>query len=230
VLQEQRSTYLSNQKPKVSRLCRDIVDECATLQYGISLAIAGLKDGPSPSPKSASGRMKRLQDYQHAWNTLKWSSQSVLKHQRGRLWELYSGVIGQVTLEGSFIFHRLPSDLRQITLEEWTVKGPEFQVRDFGMDYSQNLLVQIQNPIWQSVHRVYHLYILLADHLHLNCIHKADTFTEQKLSHSSTQSFGWKSPSQCTKIRCTRQGTKALGSDGVFWLTSECIYTRKVMN
>ena len=68
--------------------------------------------------------------------------------ESGGLWELYGGVLAQSTEEGTLTFIQLPSDLRSIEEEVWTLGNFGLVVRDFGMDPSQDLLVLIQSPDW----------------------------------------------------------------------------------
>jgi len=68
----------------------------------------------------------------------------------GSLWELYGGVLAQNSPEGMFHFMRLPAVSRGIAEKSWKVPPQSFNVRDFGMDPSQDLLVLIEQPQWSG--------------------------------------------------------------------------------
>jgi hypothetical protein len=66
----------------------------------------------------------------------------------GGIWELYGGVLAQKGPDGSVTFRQLPSHCRIIKEREWSVKDFGFNIRDLGMDPSQDLLVLIESPQW----------------------------------------------------------------------------------
>lgn len=64
----------------------------------------------------------------------------------GQTWELYGGVLAQGPDSSSLTFRQLPSELRGIEEKEWMISDIGFNIRDFGMDPAQDLLVAIQVP------------------------------------------------------------------------------------
>lgn len=67
----------------------------------------------------------------------------------GTSWELYGGVLAQTTADGKISFYQLPSDLRCIKEEKWSVdSNMGFEIRDFSMDPSVGLLVLVEDPDW----------------------------------------------------------------------------------
>ncbi|KDR85356.1 hypothetical protein GALMADRAFT_108380 [Galerina marginata CBS 339.88] len=133
---------------QVCSLFRELIRGTASLQYVIELAVAGQRDGSNCTASSAT-RLKLLRRHQSAWNDLKWSREVRIPMRNGGLWELYGGVLGQSTQEGTLVFSQLPSDLRSIEAKEWTL-GPDFgiTISDFAMDPMQDLLILIESPNW----------------------------------------------------------------------------------
>lgn len=130
---------------QVCCLFQDLIDHATALQYKIELAAAGMEDWP-PSALGTSDRMETLKRHQDAWGKLRYSSRRDIPMHRGNVWELYGGVLAQACGPRALAFVRLPSQIRGIDSEEWTVPDVGFTIRDFGMDPSQDLLVLIQSP------------------------------------------------------------------------------------
>lgn len=105
-------------------------------------------------------RLDRLLKYQKAWYSLEWTGDKTIAMTRGYIWELAGGVLAQTTLnKRSLIFTQLPSTLKDIQEEKWTVDISTFDVRDFTMDRSQDLLVLVERAresvvicmFWESI-------------------------------------------------------------------------------
>lgn len=126
-----------------SRL-KKIIEVKEEIQYIIELEIAGLEDNPRCNWSYAK-RLQCLTRYQSAWDQFKWSKQSVVPNLK-RLWELNGGVLGQGDTNDVFHFSRLPSEVRQIQEESWTIRPEIRDIQDFGMDPSQDLLIWILRP------------------------------------------------------------------------------------
>jgi len=64
----------------------------------------------------------------------------------GSAWELCGGVLAQTMADGTLVCHQLPSDLRSIEENCWSI-GPfmGIPIRDFGMDPSEDILVLIED-------------------------------------------------------------------------------------
>lgn len=120
-----------------------------SLQYKIELHAANLIDGP-PSNRSKSARLRLLEEHQHAWNNVSWSgTQEIsLKPLEDALpgvgaWELTSGLLAHAA-HRTMRFTQLPSRLRDIEQRTWTFEDIGFEIRDFALDRSQDLLAIIE--------------------------------------------------------------------------------------
>jgi len=121
----------------------------AALQYIIQLAANGQKDGLFSYTWTSADRLATLKNHQTSWNKLAWSREMIIPMADGTSWELYGGVLAQTTANGKISFYQLPSDLRCIKEEEWSVDGNMgFEIRDFGMDPSVGLLLLVEDPDW----------------------------------------------------------------------------------
>lgn len=124
---------------EVCKLLYHLVQD-STIQYKITLAVSGMEDGSSSV--SVRERMNLLKKQKAAWDNLDWEIQESIP-LNGDAWELVGGVLG--TSAGTQLsFFRLPSRLRRIERKDWTIKVG-FNVNDFTMDPSQDLLVAIQH-------------------------------------------------------------------------------------
>ncbi|EAU92699.2 hypothetical protein CC1G_01744 [Coprinopsis cinerea okayama7 len=131
-------------------VCRDLktlVDSTSVLQYKIELYATGTESSILDNRNVAS-RLEKLKSYDKGWAQLAFSARDNIPMKRGGVWELYGGVLAQNSRMGTFYFNRLPSTIRGIKAKAWTMEPPSFQVRDFGMDPSQDLLVMIERPKW----------------------------------------------------------------------------------
>lgn len=105
-----------------------------------------MEDGP-PGEFSAPDRLARLKLRQAAWDCLKWTNDRRIDMLVGQVWELYGGVLAQSTPDRVIFFRQLPSHYRGIEEKTWTVDASEFNMRDFSMDPSQDLLVVAERPV-----------------------------------------------------------------------------------
>ncbi|PPQ62966.1 hypothetical protein CVT24_006072 [Panaeolus cyanescens] len=149
---------------QTSHAMKDLICHTSSLKYKIALHKACLIDGPTHDlgdiDASSSTRLQVLSEHQKAWKTLSWRQEMNITMTRAGLWELFAGVFAQNTIDGGFEFHQLPSQLRSIQYETWTVNGGfDFTVRDFGMDPTQDLLVLIESPPLQAQGRQYILHL-----------------------------------------------------------------------
>ncbi|KAJ3761753.1 hypothetical protein EV360DRAFT_79966 [Lentinula raphanica] len=143
----------------VCRKFRDMIAEAARLTYKIELAIAEQEDGTNHN-LGTKKKLELLRNWQARWTELDWSSETRYPMARAGLWELFGNVLAQNTMDGSFAFVQLPSESRGIPERIWTVKpDTPAEVRDFGIDPSQDLLVLIDIPRWvagrDAHHRIY---------------------------------------------------------------------------
>lgn len=126
---------------------RNIIHEASSLQYTIELGANGLENGPSSCSLNHADRLQRLLDYEKAWGDLKWTSDTVIPMTNGGIWELSGSVLAQSTVgRESLVFTQLPSKFRDIKQRQWTLDISQYNVRDFTMDPSQDLLVLVQRP------------------------------------------------------------------------------------
>lgn len=132
------------------RLFNKLYQNAAGLQYKVELAVANMENGP-PSGLGAADRLQRLKQHQEAWATLTPNAQQIVPMLKGSVWELYGGVLSQARGSSTLAFKQLPSVVRGIEDKEWTVSGLGFDIRDYGMDPSQQLLAIIQKPARSNV-------------------------------------------------------------------------------
>ncbi|KAI0821790.1 hypothetical protein BC628DRAFT_800527 [Trametes gibbosa] len=129
---------------QVCRLFRDTMDQDVRVQYKIELAAAGMEDGPS-SALTVADRLRMLKARQEAWHKLEWTSRSEMPMAQGGVWELYGGVLAQGEGARTLVFRQLPSNIRGIEEREWRIEDVGVDIRDFGMDPAQDLLVIVEN-------------------------------------------------------------------------------------
>ncbi|KIM47851.1 hypothetical protein M413DRAFT_439532 [Hebeloma cylindrosporum] len=128
---------------------REMILGSAALQYVIQLAENGQREGPCCSTWTSADRLARLASHQSSWNKLAWNREIIVPMTDGTSWELYGGVLAQTTSDGKISFHQLPSDLRCIEEEEWSVDvDMGFEIRDFSMNPSVGLLVLVEESGW----------------------------------------------------------------------------------
>ncbi|OJT10824.1 hypothetical protein TRAPUB_12693 [Trametes pubescens] len=120
------------------------MDSDVRAQYKIELAAAGMEDGP-PSTLTSAERLRVLKAHQEAWDKLAWTSREEVPMHQGGVWELYGGVLAQGDGSRTLAFKQLPSAIRGIEEREWRIEDVGVNIRDFGMDPAQDLLVVIEN-------------------------------------------------------------------------------------
>ncbi|KAK7470697.1 hypothetical protein VKT23_002119 [Stygiomarasmius scandens] len=128
---------------EVCRALHSIVDSSSLLQYRLHLALSGMKDGP-PGIDGTITRLNKLKAHQEAWQNVKWSTRQTFPLQSVQLWELAGGILAFTHCKKSFTFIQLPSIYRGIKQKEWNIEvDNKFDVADFSMDISNDLLVLI---------------------------------------------------------------------------------------
>jgi hypothetical protein len=105
--------------------------------------VAGMVDGP-PSNVGPAERLTLLKEHQRAWETLTWKMSSPLSGIDAA-WECLGGVLAHLSdwPQHSVIVQQLPSVLRGIDEEKWTI-NLNFSIADFTIDPSQDLILAIQ--------------------------------------------------------------------------------------
>jgi len=102
-----------------------------------------MKDGP-PGIDGTITRLNKLKAHQEAWQNVKWSTRQTFPLQSVQLWELAGGILAFTHCKKSFTFTQLPSIYRGIKQKEWNIEvDNKFDVADFSMDISNDLLVLI---------------------------------------------------------------------------------------
>jgi hypothetical protein len=126
---------------------RTIIDKTAILQYKIALAIEGLEYGPHK--QAPADQLESLTKYSEAWERLTWTSDFRILQGDGDTWELFGNVLALEHKQG-IQFCQLPSVRRSVEQKSWALpaKFVPFNIRDFGMDPSQDLLVVVEDPRW----------------------------------------------------------------------------------
>lgn len=130
---------------QLNKVLKNLIDESTALQYKIELEVAGMEDGP-PSSLGASDRLALLGRRQDAWAELRYTSRQIFEGPLNDLWHLSGGVLAQLRTLDSIEFLQLPSEFRGIESKEWTISDIGFEIIDFAMDSSQDLLVMIEGP------------------------------------------------------------------------------------
>jgi len=102
-----------------------------------------MEDGP-PGGLSTSERLELLRSYEASWKNFEWSEHNIVPYSRGLAWDFCGNVWGHSRGSDAIDFVQMPSGLRGISLRQWTLTF-DFDVRDFSMDPSQDLLVTIEN-------------------------------------------------------------------------------------
>ncbi|KIY44637.1 hypothetical protein FISHEDRAFT_77261 [Fistulina hepatica ATCC 64428] len=128
----------------VCRHFMDMIDNCAELQYIVTLDAAGMSDVAGNSNiMGYADRLQVLRDKIHAWRTLTWSSTEVLSVPlECSTYELVAGVYMKSTNGRNLVRVQLPSEDTTSTVVVHEDVG--VQARDFAIDPSQDLLVLVE--------------------------------------------------------------------------------------
>jgi hypothetical protein len=117
------------------------------LQYQTELFAAGLTDHPRRSSSNMAARLKKLRAHQDAWNSLRWSQESVIVLPDYTVFENFGGVfavgIGENTDGIRFI--QLPSVLRGIEMRDWSIQNLRCRISDFCMDPAADIVAVLDN-------------------------------------------------------------------------------------
>ncbi|KAH6916880.1 hypothetical protein BKA70DRAFT_1250852 [Coprinopsis sp. MPI-PUGE-AT-0042] len=145
---------LENLDPRSLQTCRQVcqdlkvlIDETAILQYATELYASGTENCVLHK-RNVANRVEKLRAFQKHWDDLSFHEHYEITMKNGGVWELYGSVLSQKSSNAEFHFHRLPSSIRGIPKKEWKLSRRCFDVRDYTIDPSQDLLVLIQAPVW----------------------------------------------------------------------------------
>ena len=110
-----------------------------------------MADGP-PGGLITSERLELLRSYETSWKNIQWSEHHTFSYPEGppSRWKLYGNVWAHCIARNAIDFVQFPSRLRGIPMRQWTLTF-DFDVRDFNMDPSQDLLVIIESINWKYV-------------------------------------------------------------------------------
>ncbi|KAL5514696.1 hypothetical protein ACEPAG_2012 [Sanghuangporus baumii] len=142
----------------VNSAFNEIVTTHVAVQYHIELGISGMVDGPPIpyAPFSTDERLRRLRLYQSRWKHFDFKRAQTVRKVTGSVWELASGILAQGVSTSvaehigrsavrKLLFTRLSSSARvESRTREWTHEYPDFAIRDFTMDPTQDLLVLLR--------------------------------------------------------------------------------------
>ncbi|KAH7926824.1 hypothetical protein BV22DRAFT_323419 [Leucogyrophana mollusca] len=126
----------------VCRLFYSIITGSVALEYIVELLAAGMDDGIHPSADIT--RLHALRNHQKAWDSMTWTETGYIFMEWGHRWKLCGGVLCQATGTGDLSCVQLPSRCREIEDKRWTLANFGFNVRDFTVDPSQDLLVLLE--------------------------------------------------------------------------------------
>ena len=141
---------------QVCKYFNEIIQGSVVLQYRIHLHLASYIDGPPSNQLSTGERLERLKNHEEAWRNVTWSKKDTYVVERqSPTYELYGGVYAQgltAPWGGDSLVTRgmklieFPSPLRDSDVGNmWVIEDFGFDVKDFGMDPTQGLLVLMES-------------------------------------------------------------------------------------
>jgi len=136
---------------KVSKQFKNIIQTSNVIQYDVELEVSGILDGGSSSTLSVADRLTELKTVEHNWAHLKFRAIYTTTKPWSRLWELFGGVLafgtaGQLDVVTGLSFTELPSVVRGTEPRTWEHRDMGVNIRDFGMEPSQDLAVLVVIP------------------------------------------------------------------------------------
>ncbi|KAI9443021.1 hypothetical protein H4582DRAFT_1922057 [Lactarius indigo] len=129
---------------QVCRCMADIIRGSALLQYHIELGRCDMNDGPL-STLSIPERRERLQAYDDAWRSLRWSAcvnvLNIPNHEYNEMSIAPGGILIFISgRESKIIVVQIPSNLRGIPMRQWELKLSSVP-RECALDPSEDILV-----------------------------------------------------------------------------------------
>ncbi|KAF8512139.1 hypothetical protein BU17DRAFT_54214 [Hysterangium stoloniferum] len=139
-----------------------IVQNTSCLRYNNELEITGFIDTGSGSSLSIAERLEQLETIERNWATLTFRLKVGIPKPVGRnIWELFGGVFTLGTSGGRGLsYTELPSLTRRTLTCTWKHDDLGLDIRDFGIDPSQDLVVLIEVPAGPRAHQgVYSIHL-----------------------------------------------------------------------
>ncbi|KAG2131373.1 hypothetical protein DEU56DRAFT_814182 [Suillus clintonianus] len=127
---------------QVCKLFHSVITDNVQLLYKIELFFGQLENGSRCNLDTA-GRLRACREYQQAWNKLSFPNSGLIDMQDGHAWELSGGVLCQAMRSGLTCV-QLPCKIKNIPEREWTINDLGFEIRDFTVDVSQDLIVAVE--------------------------------------------------------------------------------------
>ncbi|KAG1869662.1 hypothetical protein C8R48DRAFT_699324 [Suillus tomentosus] len=129
---------------QVCQLFRSVITTNAQLLYKVELFFGRFENGRHCNLDTA-GRLRACRQYQQAWNNLAFPDSQIISMQGGLSWELSGGVLCQAMRSRlGLVFTQLPCKIKDIPEREWTINDFGFEIRDFTIDTSQDLIVALE--------------------------------------------------------------------------------------
>jgi hypothetical protein len=125
-------------------LFRSVITTNVQLLYKTELFFGRFENGRHCNLDTA-GRLRACRQYQQAWNNLSFPEFKFIDMQGGLAWELSGGVLCQAMQSRSGLACvQLPCKFKNIPEREWTINDFGFEIRDFTIDTSQDLIVVLE--------------------------------------------------------------------------------------
>ncbi|KAG1717929.1 uncharacterized protein EDB91DRAFT_1305162 [Suillus paluster] len=127
---------------EVCRLFNSVIATNVQLLYKIELFFGRFENGRHCNLDTVS-RLRACRQYQQAWNNLSFPDSRFVSMQEGHAWELSGGVLCQAMRSGLSCL-QLPCKIKDIPEREWSINDFGFEIRDFTIDTSQDLIVAVE--------------------------------------------------------------------------------------
>lgn len=129
---------------QVCRLFHSVITTNTQLLYKTELFFGRFENGRHCNLDTA-GRLRACRQYQQAWNNLAFPDSQLINMQDGHAWELSGGVLCQAMRSRSGLAcAQLACKIKDIPEREWTIDDFGFEIRDFTVDTSQDLVVALE--------------------------------------------------------------------------------------
>ncbi|KAG2358430.1 hypothetical protein BDR07DRAFT_1611922 [Suillus spraguei] len=127
---------------QVCKLFHSVINTNVQLLYKTELFFGRFENGRHCNLDTA-GRLRACRQYQQAWNNFSFPDSRFINMHDGHAWELSGGVLCQATQTGLTCV-QLPCKIKDIPEREWTIKDFGFEIKDFTVDTSQELIIALE--------------------------------------------------------------------------------------